>query len=321
MRQSAERSREWERELEIISDQYHVDKVWSVMVPRVDQYADRYFADRMHEGGPIRPEQAAALHINRLAMDNEGLHDTYHNLFDPDDMEEYGEDTEGFKSVALKKKCPVIANTLSSRVDDLKEWKTKFYGCKSQRLYDAFLNMTEFAAHYDATMDEAAMGSLDKVADCRLSEMEDDKSEYGSCYVSGVVGYGIVANILNHMYPRTFPGSHKAGTWSLFFLSWGDDSIAMPSGTSEFTMLQDAHGARHGGNCSIEHNYFLRYEVFCIYTLRIYRHLAERIRSRYGLEYPCRSRFLLTNDFYEFVRNENWASISTMTGSDLLSEV
>lgn len=320
MRLSARDSREWKTEFKTISDQRHIDQVWSVMKPRVNEYANRYFADRMHEGGLIQPEQAVVLHVKKLIMANDDYQETYRELFDPDLMEEYGEDTEGFKSVVLKKKCPVIVRTLGSPVDDLKEWKSKFYGCKSQRIYDAFLNMMEFAADYDSKMDEEAMRALNQVRDCRLSEMEDDESEFGNCYLTGVLGYGIVANILGHMYPRTFPGSHRAGTWSLYFFTKGDKTIFMPSGTSEFIMLKDDYKPRPGSNFSTDHNFFLPYEVFCIYALRIYRLLVARMKERYGYDFPSESRFLLTNDFFEFVRDENSDSIATFTGSDIIPE-
>jgi hypothetical protein len=135
--------------------------------------------------------------------DNDKLHDKYHSIFDMDAMEEYAEDTEGFKSAVLKKECDVIRKTLSSRTEALKEWKSKFYGCKSQALYDTFYNMITFAADYVEEMDEEAMLALDTVDECGLAEMEED-----ACYKAGVLGYGIVSNILNHMYPRVFPGSH-----------------------------------------------------------------------------------------------------------------
>lgn len=319
MRLSARDTREWNREFRLIKKQSHIDEVWSVMEPIVNDYAERYFADRTHEGGPIQPKQAMTLHVRGLILENDKLHDRYHEIFDPDLMEEYGDDTEGFKGVVLKKRCKVIADTLGSPADDLKEWKAKFYSCKSQRLYDAFVNMTEFAAAYDESMDEEAMGALDDVDSCRLAEMEDEKSEFGDCYITGVLGYGIVTNILNHMYPRTFPGSHHAGTWSLFFLSGGNKLIDMPSGTSEFTMLKDDHMV--GGNYITDHNYFLPYEVFCIYTLRIYRLLEKRMKDRFGYEFPSDQHFLLTNDFYSFVRTQNASYIATCTGSDVDREV
>lgn len=66
----------------------------------------------------------------------------------------------------------------------------------------------------------------------------------------------------------------------------------------------------------MEHNYFFPYEVFCIYTLRIYRKLCERIKNRLQKEFPCDYRFLLTNSFYEFVTTENKANIATFAGND-----
>lgn len=94
--------------------------------------------------------------------------------------------------------------------------------------------MISYAAEYDDEMDEATMVNLNTVEACRLAEMEED-----ACYKSGVLGFGIVSNILNHMYPRIFSGNYKAGVWSLYFLSEGTKVIETPSMTSEFSMVKD----------------------------------------------------------------------------------
>ena len=296
-------------EFKLLKDQKHVDEVWSMMLPVVNQYTDGFLEGISHAGNMPSPQANYALFLQKLIADNEKLHDLYHDIFDLDAMEEYGEDPQSFKGDVLRKQCPVIYNTLNSRAEALKEWKSKFYACKSQVLYDTFNNLILFGADYDEEMDEQAMSSLDTVKDCRLADMEED-----ACYKSGVLGFGIAANILNHMYPRTFPGSYKAGVWSLYFLAKGSKEL-MPSGTSEFSMLKDETGSKTG-IYEMEHNYFLPYEVFCIYALRIYRLLAGRIEARFGREFPSEYRFLLTNSFFDYVSSENSANIATLAGND-----
>ncbi len=73
-------------------------------------------------------------------------------------------------------------------------WKGKFNTCKSQTIYDTFYNMMSFAEEYDAEMDEDAMSELDDIGNCKLSQMQED-----ACYQTGVLGFGIVSNILNHI--------------------------------------------------------------------------------------------------------------------------
>ena len=298
-------------EFKLIADQEHFDQVWKVMEPIVRRYAEGFVdgAARYKEVGS--PQNSYSAFIQNLIAENDRLHEKYHDLFGLAVMEEeYAEDTEGFKSTILRKECDVIRKTLQSKTEALNEWKSRFYSCKSQKLYDTFYNMIDFAADYDRSMDEAAMQALDTITDCRLSEMEDD-----ACYQSGVLGYGIVSNILNHMYPRTFPGSYKAGVWSLFFLSDGNKVIKTPTGTSEFCMVKDKTWSKTG-IYEMEHNYFFPYEVFCLYTLRIFRVLTQCIAEKLQMEFPTDYRFLLTNAFYDYVTTENKAYIATLAGND-----
>jgi len=241
---------------------------------------------------------------------NDRLNEKYIEMFDMDLMEEYSEDTQGFKDVTLKKDCDIIRKTLQSKSEALNEWKKKFYGCKSQQLYDTFYNMMYFAQEYYEDMDEDAILELDSIDECALREMEED-----ACYKSGVLGFGIVSNILNHMYPRVFPGNYKAGVYSLFFLSGACKGIDMPSESSEFCMVKDDFYTKTGA-METEHNYYFPYENFCIYTLRIYKILVEKIKARFDKEFPVNYRFLLTNDFYEYVISVHKEDISTLNGND-----
>lgn len=309
MRQSDLNNSTGKKEFELVRDQRHVDQVWTLMEPIVNQYADGFLEGISHAGNMPSPQANYVLFLQKLIADNEKLHDLYHEIFDLEAMEEYSEAPQTFKGDVLRRQCPVIYNTLNSRAEALKEWKAKYQACKSQVLYDTFNNLIYFGAEYDEEMDESAMDALDTVRECKLSEMEED-----ACYKSGVLGFGIVSNILNHMYPRTFPGSYKAGVWSLYFLAKGSKEL-MPSGTSEFSMLKDETWSKTG-IYEMEHNYFLPYEVYCIYTLRIYRLLARRIAARFDREFPSDYRFLLTNSFYEYVSDENRANIATLAGND-----
>ena len=138
---------------------------------------------------------------------------------------------------------------------------------------------------------------------------------FSACYQSGVLGFGIVSNILNHMYPRTFPGNYKAGVYSLHFLTGCGKGVNMPSDSSEFLMVKDDSYSKTG-IIETEHNYYFPYETFGMYTLRIYRLLEKKIFTRFQKEFPTDYRYLLTNDFYEYVTSVHRADIATLCGND-----
>lgn len=300
-----------EAEFSLFENQNHLEKVWNVMLPITLKYISDYLDVVSRQDGCQSPQESVTKKIRTLIEDNNTLHDKYHELFDLELFEdEYGDDTESFKNQTLRKECDVIRKTLLSQSEVLKEWKGKFNTCKSQTIYDTFYNMMSFAEDYDAEMNEDAMNALDNIEDCRLSQMQED-----ACYQTGVLGFGIVSNILNHMYPRVFPGTYKMGIYSLYFLSGAGTGIDMPSGSSEFIMIKDAVKSKTGV-IEQEHNYYYPYQTFCIYTLRIYRLIVHEMEKRFGKGYPSEYRFLLTNDFYDYVTEQNRSSITTMNGND-----
>ena len=299
------------KEFELLSDQEHMEAVWRVMQPKLERYANEYLEGVSHYQDLRTPGDSISAFLNEMIKKNDKLHDKYFQIFDMDLMEEeYSEDTEGFKAVTLKKECDVIRKTLQSKSESLTEWKRKFYGCKSQQIYDTFYNMMSFAQDYDSDMDEAALADVDTIEDIGFAQMSED-----ACYQSGVLGFGIVSNILNHMYPRTFPGNYKAGVYSLHFLTGCGKGVNMPSDSSEFLMVKDDSYSKTG-IIETEHNYYFPYETFGMYTLRIYRLLEKKIFTRFQKEFPTDYRYLLTNDFYEYVTSVHRADIATLCGND-----
>lgn len=300
-----------EKEFQLLSDQDHMEAVWEVMQSRLEKYANDYLEGVSHYQDRPSIQDSFEMFLAEMIKKNDKLHDKYFELFDMELMEEeYAEDTEGFKAVTLKKECDVIRKTLQSKSEALGEWKRKFYGCKSQQLYDTFYNMLSFAAEYDEEMDEESLSDVDTIEDIGFAQMNED-----ACYQSGVLGFGIVSNILNHMYPRTFPGNYKAGVFSLHFLTGEGKGVNMPSDSSEFLMVKDDFYSKTGV-IETEHNYYFPYETFGMYTLRIYRVLEEKIKARFQKEFPSNFKYLLTNDFYEYVTSVHRDDISTLCGND-----
>nr|MCR4616642.1 hypothetical protein [Lachnospiraceae bacterium] len=115
--------------------------------------------------------------------------------------------------------------------------------------------------------------------------------------------------------PRVFPGNYKAGVYSLHFLTNSGRGVDMPSDSSEFLMVKDDFYSKTG-IIETEHNYYFPYETFGLYTLRIFRFLADKIKARFGKEYPVEYRYLLTNDFYDYVTTVHRSDIATLCGND-----
>ena len=299
------------REFELFTDQNHMEEVWEVIQPRLEEYVNGYLEGVSHFKDLPSPGDSFVAFLSEMIKKNDSVHDKYFEIFDIDLMEEeYAEDTEGFKSVTLKKDCDIIRHTLQSKSEAISEWKKKFYGCKSQKLYDTFYNMMNFAIEYDEEMDEETLAEVDTIDEIGLEQMEED-----ACYQTGVLGFGIVSNILNHMYPRVFPGNYKAGIYSLHFLTGRGQGVKMPSESSEFLMVKDDFYSKTG-IIETEHNYYYPYQTFGLYTLRIFRYMEEKIKSRFHKEFPSDYRYLLTNDFYDYVTSLHQSDIATFTGND-----
>ena len=298
------------REFELLVDQNHMEEVWKVMQPRLEEYSNGY----LDGVSSYKDKQTAEDSFSSLLLDminkNDKTRQKYCEIFDFSMMDEYAEDTEGFKSVTLKKDCDVIRKTLQSKSESLADWKKKFYGCKSQQIYDTFYNMLNYAADYEKDMKEDLIAEIDTIEAIGFSQMNED-----ACYQSGVLGFGIVSNILNHMYPRVFPGNYKAGVFSLHFLTNKGTGINMPSESSEFLMVKDDFKSKTG-IIETEHNYYFPYETFGLYTLRIFRFLESKIKKRFHKTFPAEYRYLLTNDFYDYVTSIHRSDISTLCGND-----
>lgn len=208
----------WEKEFALLVDQEHFEKVWGIMLPNVEQYADSFLTSISNFGNQGVMEYAYSAFVQELIEKNDKRSEKYHDIFDLDLFEdEYEMDKDDFKNTTLKKECDVINKTLQSKAEALNEWKKKFYASPSQKIFDTCYNFISFGADYNEEMDEERMSQIETIVDTGLEEMNE-----AACYQSGVFGFGIVSNILNHMYPRVFPGNYKKGIFSLLFLTGRD---------------------------------------------------------------------------------------------------
>lgn len=299
----------WEEEFELMVDQDHFDRMWSSVCSKLPQYITSYLDYFSRTNPSFKPEANISLYINQLINEHKKTKDKYWSIFKQNLMDDYQEDVDGFKGDVLSKRCMVIQRTLNSKTEALKDWKIAYKLAKSQELYDTFYNMFSFAADYDNDMSEDEIENIATIEEIGLSQMRED-----ACYLQGVIGTGIVSTVLNAMYPRLFPGQFKIGMFALFMLS-DKKTTDMESDTSEFLMVKDDIQSKTG-IIETEHNYYYPYETFGLYSLNIYRMLDEELDKRFNVKFPDDYRYVLTNDFYQYVVELHKEDIKTLLGND-----
>lgn len=298
----------WDEEFELVLEQDHFEEVWAIIEQNLAGYIDGYLDAVAVKNHKFRAEENWTVYVNDLIRAHTKEQDAYESIFAPDLMDEYEEDVDGFKGSVLSRQCPTIRQTLNSKREALKEWQILYKLRSPRELYDTFYNMITFAEDYDSKMaDELVM--VDSIEDIGLRELPEE-----ACYLRGVIGTGILSTVLNAMYPHLFPGQFKLGLFTLCFLS-GRAPIGMRSESSEFIMVKD-HVRSKTGIIEAEHNYFYPYCTFALYSLRIVRELEIAILDRFNARAPEDFRYVLTNDFYRYVVNENKDAIATLTGND-----
>ncbi len=299
----------WKKELELMRDQEHFEKVWNIVRSTLDNSINSYLDSIVFSNPVLKPRDSFNLHVKKLIDEHSIFQDKYAELFSPEKMEEYEMDVDGFKGDVLSKRCDTIRVALNSKAEALKDWRILYKQAAPQKLYDTFYNMICFAEEYKETMTEEMIDKIDSIKENGLSQMEED-----SCYLGGVIGTGILSNILNAIYPRLFPGTFKVGMFSLYFLS-GRRAIEMGSGSSEFLMIKDDVKSKTG-IIETEYNYYYPYETFALFTLRIFRSLDKAVIERFGIKFPVEYRYVLTNDFYRYIFEQNKEYIQTLLGND-----
>jgi hypothetical protein len=299
-----------DKEFELMVDQEHFERVWEIINTNINDYVVSYLDEIIQSNeNSLKPQATLSLYIKNIINEHCKVQDKYSAIFDPELMEEYEEDVDGFKGSILKHQCQVIQRTLNSRSEALKDWKIAFKLATPQQLYDTFYNMISFAEDYDADIREEELKDIDTIEAIKFAQMSED-----ACYLIGVIGTGILSTILNAIYPRIFPGRFKIGMFALYMIS-GKKPIDMGSNSSEFLMVKDTIKSKTG-TIEQEHNYYFPYETFALYSLRIYRFLDQIIYKKYNIKFPDDYRYVLVNDFYEYMINSNKTIIQTLLGND-----
>ena len=56
----------WDKEVELLTDQEHLEKVWSIMLPRVNEYVDGYLEGVSHYLDKPTPAESYSAFLNEL---------------------------------------------------------------------------------------------------------------------------------------------------------------------------------------------------------------------------------------------------------------
>ena len=74
----------WEKEFALLVDQEHFEKVWGIMLPNVEQYADSFLTSISNFGNQGVMEYAYSAFVQELIEKNDKRSEKYHDIFDLD---------------------------------------------------------------------------------------------------------------------------------------------------------------------------------------------------------------------------------------------
>jgi hypothetical protein len=231
----------------------------------------------------------------------------YQEVFNDESMQEYREDPDAFKG-HLAKKCPVIRRSLGSQRSEMREWQQKFKYTPAVELTDTFVNLQDFAQEYIDATDPKEYRRFDRCAEFKLGKLQDDED----FYVLGVIGMGIKSAVLYHQDPRLFARRGRMDLYGLYFLS-NEKDFGLPSGTSEFLMINDLREASETHNLKMDQNYWYPYDLFSLYALRLYRLLSDSCKAL-GIQLDNNHLYVYVVVFLEHVCRINHDAIEVMLG-------
>ena len=76
------------REFELLYDQGHMEEVWAVMQPRLEEYANNYLEGVSHYKDLSSPGDSFSALLAEMIRKNDKAHDKYFEIFDMELLEE-----------------------------------------------------------------------------------------------------------------------------------------------------------------------------------------------------------------------------------------
>ena len=216
---------------------------------------------------------------------------SYIDLLDEENLEEYGDDVAAFKAKTLRHECPIIRLTLYSQVKELDKYKKAFSISDPQQLYDVVKNLRDFACEYDRNVYDPS--TYDHIAS--YEELGMDRMDSDDCTVYGVIGGGIKSHLVYKLYPGLFPNRSRAAVWALWYLS-GKKTFGCEM-DSEFLMI-DVDKA------ITQQNYNYPYELFSYYAYELYKMLKAKA-AELETDIPDEYRYVIVDAFLSFVAGQH----------------
>ncbi|GAB4381664.1 MAG: hypothetical protein Kow00121_40740 [Elainellaceae cyanobacterium] len=235
--------------------------------------------------------------------------ESYRKMFKSERFEEYRYEENNFKKYLIAG-SPVIKNSYHSRAEELSEWQKSFAKTSSVDLLDIFQNLIEFATDYSGSYEEDRYENYSSADDFDFDEIEEEN--YG---ILGVVGMGIKAVTLYHLYPQIFPRRGKLDLFGMYFLT-DKAFLRLPTKTSEFIMVNDKANGKEG-IYKVDQNYWYPYGLFAAYAMKLYRMIARR-SEELGAPLDQRYRYVYVNTYLENICACHASDIQTLTQSSSL---
>jgi len=299
----------------------HIARVWEKIEAALPRYWNSFIARQAarrpaaqlaeHFGSaPAAPANATVLteSFASAIQSYEKAAAKYRDFFTPETMEEYADDPNTFKR-NLAKDVPVIAGTLNQRRPEMREWQQSFRGAKGRDLLEVFSNVLDFTEDWAKRHPEGAYAALDDVDEFELDPLDNDET----MTLTNVIGMGIKSIALYHLDASRLPQRARSDLYGLYFLS-GMDVFGLPSGSSEFLMINDREPASNG-SLIMEHNFWYPYSLFSLYALRLYRWMDGQMRAAGGGLDP-HVRYVFVAHFLNEVCSEHVEHMKVMRAHD-----
>lgn len=231
----------------------------------------------------------------------------YCNFFNYESLEEFFDDQNSFKP-SLRRECPIINRCVNSRRSEMFNWQYLFTETASSDLLNIFYNLIGFADEYKQNCDLKEYASFNSLEDFNFNYVQGEE-----CTISGVISMGINSNILYYTSPGLFPIRSRRDLYGLYFLS-DCKPYDLPSKSSEFLMIDDKIKSNQH-NIKMEYNYFYPYNIYALYSLRIYRLIQQKC-SQLGIDVIDKYRYVYVHTFLNHVCSQHIKQIKTMLGND-----